>query len=201
VGTQADMAIAATGNPSVIEGLVARSPVPMLVVDSERRFIDANRPARLAFRVSLAELRGQLIEDLTPPHLLPVMHDAWGRLMDTGCVAGPYEVATPDGSLLSVSYFALADVLPDRHLIMFAPAGWPETELIDEPEEPAEPLTAREREILQLAADGRSAPVIARELFLSPATVSTHFSNIYVKLRVRDRAAAVARGMRLGLIG
>jgi PAS domain S-box-containing protein len=61
-------------------------------------------------------------------------------------------------------------------------------------------LTAREREILQLAAAGHSAPRTAEALVISPATVRTHFENIYNKLGVSDKAAAVAEGLRRGLI-
>jgi DNA-binding CsgD family transcriptional regulator len=69
---------------------------------------------------------------------------------------------------------------------------------------PAEPrpnvLTAREREILQLAADGLSGPEIAQVLVVSPGTVKTHFQNIYAKLGVSERAGAVAKALRQGLI-
>lgn len=61
-------------------------------------------------------------------------------------------------------------------------------------------LTPRERDVLQLAADGMSTPSIAQHLSLSRATVRTHFGNIYLKLNVKSRAGAVAKGMRLGLI-
>jgi two-component system nitrate/nitrite response regulator NarL len=61
-------------------------------------------------------------------------------------------------------------------------------------------LSAREREILGLLAQGASAPDIARQLYLSPATVKTHLHNVYEKLGVSERAAAVAEGMRRGLI-
>jgi two-component system, NarL family, nitrate/nitrite response regulator NarL len=63
-----------------------------------------------------------------------------------------------------------------------------------------EALSAREREILGLLAEGASAPDIARRLYLSPATVKTHLHNVYEKLGVSERAAAVAEGMRRGLI-
>ena len=53
--------------------------------------------------------------------------------------------------------------------------------------------------MLELAADGLNGPLIARELVLSTATVRTHFAHIYRKLGVPDRAAAVAKAMRLGL--
>jgi two-component system, NarL family, nitrate/nitrite response regulator NarL len=61
-------------------------------------------------------------------------------------------------------------------------------------------LSARESEILKLLAGGASAPDIAGRLHLSTATVKTHLHNLYEKLEVSDRAAAVAEGMRRGLI-
>jgi DNA-binding CsgD family transcriptional regulator len=62
------------------------------------------------------------------------------------------------------------------------------------------PLTPREVEILQLAADGLTAPQIAELLVVSRHTVSTHLRHIYVKWSVPDRAAAVAEALRQGLI-
>ncbi|WP_405776976.1 response regulator [Streptomyces sp. NBC_00859] len=55
-----------------------------------------------------------------------------------------------------------------------------------------EALSAREREVLVLVARGTSNRDIARELFISEATVKTHLTHIYGKLDVKDRAAAVA---------
>jgi DNA-binding CsgD family transcriptional regulator len=61
-------------------------------------------------------------------------------------------------------------------------------------------LTGRELQVLQLAAEGSSGPEIAERLFVSPATIKTHFQHIYEKLGVGDRAAAVAHALRTGLI-
>lgn len=61
-------------------------------------------------------------------------------------------------------------------------------------------ISPREREILELAAEGNNGPSIAGALQVSPSTVKTHFESIYEKLGVNDRAAAVARGIRSGLI-
>ena len=61
-------------------------------------------------------------------------------------------------------------------------------------------LSAREAEVLRLIADGRSAPEIGAELHLSTATVKGHLQSLYDKLGVSDRAAAVARAMRCGLL-
>ena len=61
-------------------------------------------------------------------------------------------------------------------------------------------LSEREQEVLRLTASGATAAGIGGLLHLSPATVRTHLQNLYQKLEVSDRAAAVAAGMRLGLI-
>lgn len=61
-------------------------------------------------------------------------------------------------------------------------------------------LTARELEVLQLAALGRSPTQIAGEMNLSPATIKRHFERAYAALGVGDRASAVGEAMRRGLI-
>ncbi|WP_328521860.1 response regulator transcription factor [Kribbella sp. NBC_00359] len=65
----------------------------------------------------------------------------------------------------------------------------------------ATPLAARERQVLALVAKGTSNREIARELFISEATVKTHLSHLFTKLGVTDRAAAVAKGYELGILG
>jgi two-component system, NarL family, nitrate/nitrite response regulator NarL len=61
-------------------------------------------------------------------------------------------------------------------------------------------LTPREKEVLVLTAEGLSAPEIAGRLQLGAATVRSHLQNLYEKLGVSDRAAAVAAAMRRGLM-
>jgi two-component system nitrate/nitrite response regulator NarL len=61
-------------------------------------------------------------------------------------------------------------------------------------------LTAREQEIMRLTADGHSAREVAGQLYVSPGTVKTHLQNVYEKLGVSERAAAVAEAMRRGLL-
>jgi two-component system, NarL family, nitrate/nitrite response regulator NarL len=70
----------------------------------------------------------------------------------------------------------------------------------DRREKPQTVLSPREGEVLRFLAAGLSAPQIARELHLSPSTVKTHLQRLYERLEVGDRAAAVAEGMRRGLI-
>jgi DNA-binding NarL/FixJ family response regulator len=61
-------------------------------------------------------------------------------------------------------------------------------------------LTAREIEILNLLAAGRTNRELARELFISEATVKSHLTNIYGKLGVESRAGAVARAIERRII-
>ena len=61
-------------------------------------------------------------------------------------------------------------------------------------------LSERERQVLQAFARGLSVPQVAAELFLGVSTVKTHTQRLYEKLGVSDRAAAVAEGMRRGLV-
>jgi PAS domain S-box-containing protein len=203
VGAAAEAVLRARGEAREVKRILERSHVPMVMVDARRRYVEVNRAARLAFRFSLDEMRTFAIDDLTPPHLDRDLEQAWARLLDTGCVVGRYQVAGRDGSWLDIVYCSLADVVPGLHLIAFAPADWPEHEL--DPVEDGRPdafasLTPRELEVVALAAEGHSGPELAQELVLSPATINTHFKNIYRKLEVRTRAAAVAKAMRLGVI-
>lgn len=64
----------------------------------------------------------------------------------------------------------------------------------------AEPLTAREREVLQNMAEGLANKQIALELGISEHTVKFHLSALYAKLGVSSRTEAVKRGIELGLI-
>lgn len=61
-------------------------------------------------------------------------------------------------------------------------------------------LTARQREILQMLADGMQTDAVARKLGLSTETVRTHTKRILAKLDADTRTQAVAIGIRNGLI-
>jgi DNA-binding NarL/FixJ family response regulator len=68
-------------------------------------------------------------------------------------------------------------------------------------EQPEPLLSEREREVLGLISAGSTNREIAERLHLSPHTVKEHTSSLYRKLSARNRADAVQRAQRLGLLG
>ena len=61
-------------------------------------------------------------------------------------------------------------------------------------------LSPREREVLQLLADGYGVSQISRQLFISDSTTKTHISKLYDKLGAGNRAQALMTALRLGLL-
>ncbi len=61
-------------------------------------------------------------------------------------------------------------------------------------------LTAREREVLALVAEGLTNREIGRRLFISEKTASVHLSNLMAKLNVSSRTEAVTVAQRRGLL-
>jgi DNA-binding NarL/FixJ family response regulator len=61
-------------------------------------------------------------------------------------------------------------------------------------------ISKREEEVLRLVATGASIPEVGRRLYISAKTVKNHLSSIYQKLDSHDRAQAVLKAVRMGLI-
>lgn len=68
------------------------------------------------------------------------------------------------------------------------------------PFDPHETLTVREREVLQLAAEGKTSSEIAARLHISPRTVENHRSNLMRKLGLQNQSELVCHAVRHGLI-
>lgn len=135
------------------------------------------------------------------PDDLPRMNAAWEAAVAAGrpfrCV---YRVRRDDGSYMPVLSHGNPVRAPDGKVTMWAGTLTDVSGLALDPRALVAELTPRELELLALAADGVPGPEIAARLGVSPATVKRHFENVYAKLGVRDRAAAVAAALRAGLI-
>ncbi|QJT04920.1 response regulator transcription factor [Streptomyces asoensis] len=94
---------------------------------------------------------------------------------------------------------SLLSPLATRALITRFLAG-PDTDDVRALPDALRTLTEREREVMALAAYGRSNAEIAAELFLSPLTVRSHIQRAMTKLDARDRAQLVVAAYRSGLV-
>lgn len=66
--------------------------------------------------------------------------------------------------------------------------------------DPYETLTNREREVLQLAAEGHTSPEIAARLFLSPRTVEAHRASLMRKLNLRTQTDLIRYAFQRGVL-
>jgi DNA-binding CsgD family transcriptional regulator len=120
--------------------------------------------------------------------LVPITGHPW--LSDTAHLAR-FGLYAGEGALILALAFALRRTAQRAHgpAILTLP-----------PTQSLEPPTAREREVLALAASGLSTRAIGERLFLSENTIKSHLARIYGKLGARNRAEAVSAGLQAGWI-
>jgi DNA-binding NarL/FixJ family response regulator len=123
---------------------------------------------------------------------LPIMFVSGSRVEPHDRVAG---------LLLGADDYVVKPFFPEelaaRVRGLLARSGLEPTEHIQSTE--MAPLTERERQVLQLLAEGLTQGGIAAALYISPKTVATHIQRILTKLGVHSRAEAVARAFHSGL--
>jgi DNA-binding NarL/FixJ family response regulator len=191
LGPEPDMEVvgeAATGKEAIERATELRPDVILMDIqmpqingiDATRRILDANPRVGVVvltmfedddsvFSAMRAGARGYVLKGAPPSQILNVV-----RAVARGeAYFGP-EIA--------------------RRLMDFFSAPKPAS-----PEEAFPELSPREREILDLIAQGHSNTKIAGRLFLSPKTVGNHISHIFTKLQVADRAHAIVRAREAGL--
>src|SRR5262245_23495020 len=172
----------------VLSAIAPMRSQPMLLAIDDERVVGVDRHARAALDIDDQKLAA----GLSLWHFFyrsPVLFasnggDSMPKLTRLGESAPWHVVLTPP-----LARCAPLDLRPrlGRSKDIPAPSGTPA-------------LTARERAILELVAQGRSNKEIGRTLVISPETVKTHLENVYCKLAVERRAQAVARAKDLALL-
>ncbi|MEV6013070.1 AAA family ATPase [Streptomyces sp. NPDC051976] len=141
------------------------------------------------------------------PYELAVIRSRWAETL----LAGGHEARERAGCLLAQAHVTaeecgarplaarIAELAHRARLTLDRPL--PPAAAPAAPSDPVESLglTARERDVLRLVADGRTNRQIAEELFISPKTASVHVSNILAKLNLSTRGEAAALSHRLHL--
>jgi DNA-binding NarL/FixJ family response regulator len=191
LGSEPDMEVvgeAATGK-EVVERAAELRPHVILMdiqmpgingIEATRRILDANLGLGVVvltmfedddsvFSAMRAGARGYVLKGADPSEILKVV-----RAVASGEAHFGPEIA--------------------RRLVGFFSAPKPAS-----PEEAFPELTVRERDILDLIAQGHSNAKIAARLFVSPNTVRNHITHIFAKLQVADRAQAIVRAREAGL--
>lgn len=129
--------------------------------------------------------------------------DVLAAALDIGEAGGYSRVFIDEGEpmyrLLRVAHRRGVGVLFIRQLLETTGQSLGEVNRIVH-QELAEPITAREIEVLRFIALGMTNHEISEELFLSVGTVKRHITNLYGKLGVASRTDAVQRGRKLGLL-
>jgi DNA-binding CsgD family transcriptional regulator len=178
------------------------SLVPMLVADDDRQYLAANRACCLLLRLPEHEVIRYRHDNLLTPERLAQIDKRWKLFLEQGTLTGTSDLLLPDGTVLSVDFGGVANVLPGRHLSVFLPAGWDTEAVANASARPVQSeITEREQEILRLVAMGEPVEEIADRLFLSPHTVRTHIRNARLKLGAKSRAHAIALAFGAGLFG
>ena len=88
----------------------------------------------------------------------------------------------------------LSPPLSERALDLYA------KKIEDVPEDPYEMLTTREREVLQMVAEGRTSTEIADRLFISPRTAEGHRANVMRKLGLQNQADLIRFALKRGIL-
>jgi DNA-binding CsgD family transcriptional regulator len=188
---------------------VAGSARAMLVVDDDCVCVEASLGACRLLGTTRDRLVGRAVESLLRLDSREHFMHAWETFRRGGGHAEPFSLEPP-ATVIEVAVTVTAEVLPSRHLIALDPVSPP----LEAPADDGRPRrfapagdppatrqpTAREREVLQLLAEGRTDAQIAELLELSPATVQTHVRNAKAKLGARTRAQAVAIALQSSLI-
>lgn len=180
------------------EGVATSSQV-LLVVDDEGVCLEASLGACRLLGASRSEVVGRELGLLFEPASRQRFASHWSTVRRCGGLAGTFALGPP--ASLEVDARVTPQLLPARHLVALEATLDPDSNGHGRFHAHGRGPTAREREVLDMLADGATDDQIAAKLSLSPATVQSHVRNAKAKLGARTRAQAVALALHRGLIG
>jgi PAS domain S-box-containing protein len=174
----------------------------MGLLDEQRQFLDVNGAWLKLFRYRREELLGEAASRFVVdgPEYSPA---EWRKTLQAGGATGETRLHVADGGELAVQWAATVEVVTGRRVVLFvalSTSRWGRSFRRTPASRGEVPLTAREREVVQLIASGDTGPEIAEALHVSPHTIRHHVRNAMDKLGARSRAHLVARALGEGLI-
>ena len=155
-----------------IDGIEATRRIRESATDTRVLVLTMYDDDATVFTAMQAGASGYLLKDAEQDDIVRAVHS----------VAAGEVIFGPGVAARVLGYFAAPPIAPAEA------TGYPFPE-----------LTEREREILDLLADGKRTTAIAQQLFLSPKTVSNQLTSIFAKLQVAGRAEAIVRAREGGL--
>ena len=183
------------GWPTLFSSAFRQSRNGMLLVDEQRRVVEANVAfLRLVGRGS-AEVVGHPVWELVIHGPLASERE-WRDHLAMRRFDGEATLHGADGGGVAVQWGATATDVAGRHLVLFVTlstsrSGARFRRAVDDG--PSRALSAREREVVRLVAEGATGKEIADELHISHETVRTHVRNAMIKVGARSRAHLVAK--------
>lgn len=157
-----------------LDGLEATRRLRTRAPDSRIVMLTMHAEERLIADARMAGAVGFLVKDASTDEVVQAVRDAH---------AGKQVLAMP-----SPDTGPVLDPQPRDGAVQRAP----------DPDAPT--LTDRERQLLQLLADGQTPKEVAEALFIAPKTVRNHLTKIYAKLGVESRSQAIVEALRLGIV-
>jgi PAS domain S-box-containing protein len=179
-------------DPESWRAIFERSGCVMLLEDDDAKLVRVNAAACRVLKRSREELEGASIDDFTVWPAADARAAQRRALRRDGVMVVQRRFSTGDGGTVNLDLCGTAGVLPSLNLFVGVPPG---TRREPRPESRGKPLSPREREVVDLLADGLSGVEVAHHLVLSPQTVRTHIRNAMDKLGARTRAHLVAMRM------
>ena len=180
-------ALQVVGEAPALDALAsALSDVDVLVLADETSLLDAARVLRTDARPAIVVLSSH---DAPAAELRALPLPGWGIVPPDASASELQAAIAAAAQGMVVLSPPLADRLLTHRTSMPAPA-----------DALNEPLTQREREVLELISQGLPNKLIGRTLGISEHTVKYHVSSIFTKLGATSRTDAVSRGARQGLI-